>query len=226
MDGNKKEKASLSKEAILRAAVGLADESGLDALTIRQLAHVLGTAPTTIYHHLKSKGEIIDGMVEFVFSEIEVPSEEVEWTDAIRSRCLSTRRALHRHEWAAPLMESRTTPGPLCLRHHDAAIGHLRRGGLSNELVAHAFAILDAFVYGFSIQAAALPGRARDELVKVATEFDNRDIIPDFPHLAGFVTDRVLQRGHGFEVSFEFGLDILIAGIERTAQRRAGLSLR
>jgi AcrR family transcriptional regulator len=136
----------LTPERVVASAVMLADGIGVDALTIRKLAVELDVKPMTIYHHVPNKEAIIDGMVDLVFSEIDLPPIDVDWKQAIRQRAASARVVLARHPWAAPLMESRTSPGPATLRHHDAVLGCLRAGGFSVEMTAHAYALIDALI--------------------------------------------------------------------------------
>ena len=116
---------------------------------MRSLAEKLGVKPMALYHHITNKNEILDGIVDVVFSEIDLPQADADWRSALRDRAMSARSVLRRHSWAAPLMESRTNPGPATLRHHDAVIGTLRRGGFSIQMTAHAYALLDSYVYGF-----------------------------------------------------------------------------
>ena len=161
-------KPRLSVDRVLDGAVALADEIGVEAFTIRKLADALDTKPMTIYHHLAGKDAILDGMVDRVFAEIDRPPADLVWKDAMRHRCRSAREVLSRHRWAAPLMESRTNPGPETLGHHDAVLGCLRRGGLSLEMTGHAYALLDSYVYGFALQEANLPATGGPEMAELA----------------------------------------------------------
>ncbi len=203
----------LSRQRVLKGAVALADEIGIEALTIRRLAEALGTKPMTIYHHVPSKDEIVNGMVEMVFAEIERPPEDLDWKAAVRRRCISAHEVLLRHPWAAPLMESRTSPGPENLGHHDAVIACLRRGGLSWQMTAHAYAVLDAFIYGFAFQEATLPQQSEGGFQEVAEEIAAAFDPDAFPNLVGLTVEHVLKPGYEFGDSFEFGLDLIIAGI-------------
>jgi AcrR family transcriptional regulator len=151
------QRTGLTRDRILVGAIELVDEIGIEAFTIRRLAAALDVKPMTIYHYVPSKEQIIDGMVDIVFSEIELPAGGVDWQTAIGDRCRSAREVLGRHPWAPPLMESRSDPGLATLRHHDAVLGCFRRGGFSLELTAHAYAIVDSYVYGFSFEEANLP---------------------------------------------------------------------
>src|SRR5947209_20505202 len=129
----------LSRERVLRAAVALADDTGIGSLSMRKLGDALGVEAMSLYNHVANKDDLLDGMVDFVFSEIDLPSGGADWKTSMRHRGVSARQALARHPWAIGLMESRTSPGPATLRHHDAVIGSLRRGGFSIEMAAHAF---------------------------------------------------------------------------------------
>jgi AcrR family transcriptional regulator len=216
-DGSKK--STLNRAKVLEVAIELADEIGIEALTIRKLAERLGVGAMTIYHHLPSKEAIIDGMVEIVFAEIEKPSPGVDWKTAMRQRCISARRVLNRHPWAAPLMESRLSPGPANLSHHDAVIGALRNGGLSIQMTAHAYAILDSFIYGFAFEEAILPSGDGEGFAEVAEQIAAHFSSDQYPHLAELTFEHVLQPGYEFGDSFEFGLDLIIDGLDRAAKQ-------
>ena len=215
---SKKQRQPLTPERVLQAAIDLADDIGVEALTIRKLADSLGVGPMTIYHHVPGKEQIIDGMVDIVFSEIDLPPAELDWKQGMRLRCMSARSALNRHWWAAPLMETRTSPGPASITHHDAVIGCLRSGGLSLQMTAHAYAVLDSFIYGFAVQEAGLPFHGDepdvplDELAKGMLEAFPADAFPNFVE---FTVEHALQPGYDFGDSFEFGLDLILDGLER-----------
>ena len=151
------ERVRLSRERVLRGAVAVADARGIGSLTIRSLAQHLGVKPMSLYYYVAGKDEILDGIVDLVFSEIELPSLNGDWRSEMVRRAHSARRALRRHSWAIGLMESRKNPGPATLRHHDAVIGTLRGAGFSVEMTAHAYALLDSYIYGFALQEASLP---------------------------------------------------------------------
>ena len=204
----------LTADRVLDGAMALADQIGAHALTIRKLAEALDTKPMTIYHHLHSKEAILDGMVDRVFAEIDRPPTDLGWKPAIRHRCMSAREVLSRHPWAVPLMESRTNPGPETLGHHDAVLGCLRGGGLSLEMTAHAYALLDSYTYGFALQEAGLPATGGTEIADLAETLI--EPLPDgvFPHLSEFTTQYVLQPGYDFRAEFEFGLDLILDGLE------------
>lgn len=204
-------KQRLSAERVLDGAVALADEIGIEPFTIRKLADALDTKPMTIYHHIPNKEAIIDGMVDRVFAEIARPPADLGWQQAIRLRCQSAREALARHPWAAPLMESRTNAGPETLGHHDAVVGCLLNAGLSMELTAHAYALIDSYVYGFALQEANLPATGGAEMQELATAMSAH--LEPYPHLARFTVEHVLQPGYDFKDEFDFGLDLILNGL-------------
>lgn len=214
------QRPTLTRERVLQGAIALVDEIGIDAFTIRRLAAVLDVKPMTIYHHVSSKEKIIDGMVDIVFDEIELPATGVDWQTAIRGRCRSAREVLRRHRWAPPLMESRANPGPATLRHHDAVLGCLRRGGLSLPLTAHAYAIIDSFVYGFALEEAYLPGGGGEEIVEMAQGMVE-EVFADYRYLAEFTTEHVLRPGYSFGDSFDFGLDLILDGLAKASRSQA-----
>ena len=216
----KNTRPSLNRDRVLNGAVALADEIGIEALTIRKLAIALGTKPMTIYHYVPSKEEIVDGMVDRVFSEIEKPSTEGDWLAALRQRCVSARVVLNRHRWAAPLMESRTSPGAENLGHHEAVLACMRRGGLSWQMTAHAYAILDAFIYGYALQETSLPSQAEGEFVDAARDIAVAFDAAAYPHLVDFTVEHVLQPGYEFGDSFDFGLDLILDSLGRYADAR------
>ena len=151
------QRAPLSRDRVLRAAVTRADQEGISSLSMRKLGEALGVEAMSLYNHVASKSDLLDGMIDIVFGEIDLPSGDGDWKVAMRRRAISARQVLHRHPWAIGLMESRTSPGPATLRHHDAVLGCLRRAGFSIQLTAHAYSLLDCYIYGFALLEASLP---------------------------------------------------------------------
>jgi AcrR family transcriptional regulator len=205
---------SLNRGHIIEGAVELADVIGVDALTIRKLATALDTKPMSIYHYVANKEAIVDGMVDMVFSEIDLPKTDIDWKSAIRQRSASARAVLSRHPWAVPLMESRRTPGVATLRQHDAIIGCLRNGGLSVEMTAHASAVIDAFIYGFAIQEASLPATSGKEMEDLAESIFETMPVDEYPHLMELATEHVLQSGYDFGNEFDYGLNLILDGLD------------
>jgi AcrR family transcriptional regulator len=206
----------LSRGQVLQAAVTLADESGIGALSMRKLGQVLGVEAMSLYNHVTSKGDLLDGMIDVVFSEVGLPAGD-GWKAAMRQRAISVREVLGRHRWAIGLMESRSSPGPATLRHHDAVLGCLRGAGFSVELTAHAYSLLDSYIYGFALQEASLPFGTAEETGQVAEEIARQMPAGEYPHLAELATAYVLQPGYQYGGEFEIGLDLILDALERIA---------
>ena len=212
-------RAALSRDQVLRAAVTLADEGGIGALSMRKLAQVLGVEAMSLYNHVTDKGDLLDGMVDIVFGEIGLPSGDSGWKQAMRQRAISVREALGRHRWAIGLMESRRSPGPATLRHHDAVLGCLRGAGFSVELTAHAYSLLDSYIYGFALQEASLPFGTAEETAQVAREIAEQMPDGQYPYLAEMASWYVVPPGHQYGSEFETGLDLILDALERAAGR-------
>jgi len=174
-------RAPLSRDRVLRAAVALADTGGISSLSMRKLGEALGVEAMSLYNHVASKGDLLDGMMDTVFSEIDLPSGDGDWRAAMRRRAISARQVLRRHRWAIGLMESRTSPGPATLRHHDAVLGCLRRAGFPVGLTAHAYSLLDSYIYGFALQEASLPFGTGEEAARVAEEISGQFASGKYP---------------------------------------------
>jgi AcrR family transcriptional regulator len=205
----------LSRDRVLSAALAVADDGGLDGLTIRSLAQRLGAKPMSLYHYVANKDEILDGLVDLVFAEIELPEPSGRWREEMTKRARSAREVLGRHPWSIALLESRTTPGPATLRHHDSTIEALRAGGLSIAQTAHAYAVLDAFVYGFAVQEASLPFKGPDSAAEVAGPIMELMGAGEYPHLVEFAVQHAMLPGYDFGDEFEFGLGMVLDGIAR-----------
>jgi AcrR family transcriptional regulator len=207
-------------------AVALAQREGIESLTMRRLADELGVGAMTLYHYVPNKEQLLDGMIEIVFGEIELPTRDVEWKLALRRRALSTRDALNRHRWAVGLMESRTTPGPNSLRLHDAVLGCLRRAGFSIEETIQAYSVQDAYIYGFALQEKSIPFETPQEAAAVAeaqykeyaeleAERHLGELAEQFPYLAEVVAGHVAKVGYDFTSAFEDGLDLILDALDR-----------
>ncbi|WP_447005706.1 TetR/AcrR family transcriptional regulator [Saccharothrix isguenensis] len=205
-----RDRTALSRDRVLRAAVAIADAGGLGSLTMRSLAAELGVKPMSLYHHVANKDEILDGIVDLVFSRIELPSPGGDWRREMHRRAASARRVIGSHPWAIGLLESRTTPGPATLRHHDATIGTLRRAGFSVAMTAHAYALLDSYVYGFVVQEASLPFQGPDTAAEVTENIARQLSADEYPYLLEMATEHVLQPGNDFADEFEYGLGVIL----------------
>ncbi len=210
-----KTRAPLTRERVLHAAIDLADQSGIASLSMRKLAQMLGVEAMSLYNHVAKKDDILNGMVDLVFSQISLPARGQDWKAAMRQRAISARAVLTRHPWAIGLMESRSRPGPATLRHHDAVIGSLREAGFSIALTAHAFSLIDSYIYGFALQQTSLPFQTPAEAAGMAELFLRQFPAEAYPHLAELTLQHVLRPGYDYTLEFEFGLDLILDGLER-----------
>jgi hypothetical protein len=169
----------------------------------------------SLYNHVANKDAVLDGMGDLVFGEIGLPPRGADWKTAMRRRAISAGEVLARHPWAIGLMESRSTPGPATLRHHDAVIGCLREAGFSIAMAAHAYSVLDSYIYGFALQQASLPFKTSEEVVEVAESIRRQFPADEYPHLAELTVQHVLRPGYDCADEFEFGLDLILDGLER-----------
>jgi AcrR family transcriptional regulator len=188
---------------------------------MRRLGQELGVEAMSLYRHVANKDDLLDGMVDVVFSEIELPSDGTDWRTGMRERAISVRAALTRHPWATPLMQSRSTPGPATLRHHDTVIGTLRSAGFPIALVAHAFSALDSYIYGFALQQRSLPFETEEETAELATAIMARFPADQYPHLVELTVEHVLQPGYDYGEEFALGLDLILDGLERALPARS-----
>ncbi len=200
----------LSRERVIRTAVAVADEKGSAALSMRVIAERLGVEAMSLYHHVAGREDILDGMVDAVFGEIDLPPRDTDWKSAMRHRADSARAALRRHPWAVALLDSRARPGPATLRHHDAVVGALRAGGFSVPMAAHAVSLIDSYLYGFVIQESSLPFSGPAELDEAADAFLREMPAGAYPHLAELVTEHVRTPGYDHAGEFTFGLTLIL----------------
>jgi AcrR family transcriptional regulator len=214
-------RAPLSRDRVLRAAVALADQGGIEALSMRKLAQELGVVPMALYKHVANKDELLDGVVDVVVGEIDPPVPGIDWKSAIRQRILSAREALLRHPWASQVIESRNTPTPVVLEYLDSMIGMFRTGGFSVDLTHHVMHAMGSRILGFT-----------QELFDDSQEVDRGAQAAMFAQLAvkyPYVTeiamaaahedDSVVGSGCDDQFEFEFALDLLLDGFERLRQR-------
>jgi AcrR family transcriptional regulator len=210
-------RAPLSRKRVLETAVTLADRHGIESLSMRKLADELGVAAMSLYYYVPNKVELIDGMIDIVFSEIEPPSLEHDWKTAMRQRAISTRQALNRHRWAVGHMEGRTTHGPANLRLHNAVLGCLRAAGFSIEMTVHAYSVQDAYIYGFALQETDMASETPDDFAAEAQrqmrEYDA--VLAEYPHLVEVVGGYVAKSGYDYATEFVFGLDLILDALDK-----------
>jgi AcrR family transcriptional regulator len=205
----------LTQERVLQTAIKRADQGGLESLSMRKLGQELGVEAMALYYHFANKDEVLDGIVDLVFSEIDLPPGRGDWKGEMRQRAISLRDALLRHRWAIGLMESRRNPGPANLRHHDVVIGSLRAAGFDMAMAAHAYSLLDGYIYGFALTKMNLPFETSEEVADVAQTMLEPFPLGEYPNLVAFITEHAMKPGYDYGDEFEYGLDLILDGLER-----------
>jgi AcrR family transcriptional regulator len=206
----------LSRDEILRAALAVADEGGFESLSMRALAQQLGTAPMSLYRHVTNKEDLLDGMIDVVFSEVPFRSDG-NWKSAMRQRAVSIHEALRRHPWAIGQMESRGRAGPANLRYHnDTMACLLEDAGFSFPMAVHAYSVMDSYIYGFAQQEKTLPGDipAEAEARRDAVLEEHPDYAEKYPYLVQIPIE-LRKINYDYSQEFEFGLDLILDAIER-----------
>ena len=204
----------LSKQRVVTESIRLADREGVDKLSMRRLADELGAGVMSLYYYVANKDELLDAMVDVVYDEIELPTDPAGWKAAMWQRAMSARQVLGRHPWAITLMESRTTPGPANLRHHEAVLACLREAGFCVEMATHAYWLLDSYVYGFALQEASLPFDTAEEFADMGEDVYMPQLPPDqYPYL-NEAAATLLAAGYDPADEFTFGLDLILGALE------------
>ncbi len=211
---NPEPRTPLSRERVLRAAIGVADEGGIDALTMRELGQRLGVEAMSLYNHVANKDDILDGMIDLVVSEIDLPSYEVDWREAMRRRATSAHDVFSRHPWASALIDSRASSGPERLRYFDWVIGTLRRAGFSLELAVRAFSVLDSYIYGFGRQQFHMSPGGDAPPEETTEAFLSAVPADQYPYLTEVITDHAMQVGYDESADFQFGLGLILDGLQ------------
>ncbi len=211
----------LSRERVLGAAVLLADEDGIESLTMRSLGLRLGVEAMSLYNHVANKDDLLDGMVDLVVSEIDLPADTADWKEAMRRRAISAQSVFSRHPWASALVDARESSGPARLRYLDWVIGALRRAGFTLELAIRAFSLLDSYVYGFGRQqlnASAVSDGTPEEMAEAFLRAIPAD---EYPYLREMVVEHAMKSGYDERADFDFGLDLILDGLQRLLDRAA-----
>ena len=206
-------RAPLNLERTLQVALAIADDEGLEAVTMRRLARELGVEAASLYHHVNGKNQILDGLVDVVAAEIEPPMPSADWRAAISQRAHNTRAGLRRHPWAVSLMASRTSPGPATLRLLETGIRCFREGGFSVAQAAHAISVVDSYVHGFVLQEVNLPFRDESELAAMTGAIMETFPASEFPYLFELTVEHVLQPGYDYGKEFDSGLKVVLDGV-------------
>src|SRR5438309_2586629 len=209
-------RAAVSREPVLEAGITLAESEGIAKLSMRKLGQEVRVEAMSLYNHVRNKEELLNGMVDIVFSEIDLPAAGEDWPTAMRRRAISARQALKRHPWAIGLMESRAQPGPATLRHHDSVLRNLREGGMSIEMAAHAYSLLDSYIYGFTLNEQSLPfDSSPAKVAEVAGNIMRALPSGEYPYLTEMAVEHAMKPGYDYGDEFEFGLNLILDGLKR-----------
>jgi AcrR family transcriptional regulator len=204
----------LSRERVVAAAVAIADERGVPAVTMRELASRLGVEAMSLYNHVANKDEILDAMVDLVIAEVDLPDDVEDWREAMRRRAVSAHAVFARHPWAPLLIDSRESSGPARLHYFDWVLGALMRAGFAVDDAARAFSLLDSYVYGFGIQQFNLSAGGGASQEEMAEALLAAIPIETYPHLHRMAS-HAMQAGYDAEADFAFGLGLILDGLER-----------
>lgn len=204
----------LTRDRIVAGAIKLADAAGFEALSMRALADELDTAPMSLYRHVANKEDLLDGMIDVVFGEIDVPSGQPDWKAEMRQRAIETRAALSRHRWANGLMESRINPGPANSRYHNDFMGCLREAGFPFRQAVHAYNAVQSYTYGFALQEKYLGFQTPEESVDVA-RMTIEEHAAEYPYLAEVLAEFTASGGYDYDYEFEIALDLILDSVEQ-----------
>ena len=205
----------LSRERVLRAAIALADEGGIESLSMRKLGQELGVEAMSLYHHVANKDDLLDGIVDVVTSEIEVPSDETDWKEAIRRTAISSHDVFVRHRWSCSLMMRRARPSPDRIRWMEAVLRTFREAGFSADMTHHAFHALDSHITGFTLWQVSMPFETKEELVDLAEGFMQSIPADEYPYIIEHAEQHIAPSSPDGKSEFEFGLDLILDGLER-----------
>lgn len=208
----------LSRERILATAIEIADERGVGAVTMREVASRLGVEAMSLYNHVANKDDILDGMVDTVTARIDLPHDVADWREVMRRRAHSAHELFTRHPWAPLLIDSRGSSGPAALHYYDTILGTLLGAGFAIDDASRAFSLLDSYIYGFGIEQVNMSAgddsheeRAEDMLEKIPDE--------QYPNLR-LMASHAMEFGYDASADFDFGLQIILDGLERVLSER------
>jgi AcrR family transcriptional regulator len=211
----------LSKERVLRAAVEFADAHGIEALSMRRLAKELGVEAMSLYNHVANKDEILSGIVEIVAGEVEVPSDPANWKTSIRQSAISAHDAFIRHRWSCSLMTSTPSVVPSRMRWMEGVLATLREAGFSPNLTHHAYHALDSHITGFTLWQVSFPFDTREELLDLAEDFLKQIPVDEYPYVIEHAQEHLAEPDPDEPTEFEFGLDLILDGLERLRDAEA-----
>lgn len=208
-------KVSLSKDAVIKAAMKLADQGGIEALSMRKLGKVLGVEAMALYYHFANKSQLIEGMIDYVHGEIDLPLKEKNWIIYMRIRAQSAFEVLARHPWAAGLMEAGINPGPSTLNDSENMIKCFRESGFSIKKTVHAVTVINIYVYGAAQQYAHIQFDTSEDAALLSEDIKNQFPIDAYPYLGELMTKYMMNKKYSVIEEFNFGLALIIDGISR-----------
>lgn len=212
--GRNESRKTLNRERVLRAAMDLADESGIESITMRELGRRLGVEAASLYNHVAGKGDLLDGMVDLVVTEIDLSSDDVDWKEAMRRRAVSAREVFSHHRWAAGLIDSREGSGPSGLSYADRVLGTLLQAGFSAEIAANAFLAIDSYIYGFERQRSNFSLGDDTDASEAAQKVLAAIPQGELPSLAQ-VAMEYAAKPYDEAAAFQFGLNLILDGLQR-----------
>ena len=207
-------RAPLTRDRVLRAAVDLADEAGIESLSMRKLGQALGVEAMSLYNHVANKDDILNGIVDIVESEIELPTPGRDWKAGLRKTAMSAHDVFEHHPWAANLTLSASGTRPARWRYMNAILGGLREAGFSVETTDLAYHAFESHIAGFTLWASQLQVDP-EELPDLAAAFVSQLPVDEFPYLIEHVDQHLKERSPENEGAFAFGLDLILDGLER-----------
>jgi AcrR family transcriptional regulator len=208
----------LNRERILHAALELADDAGIESLTMRKLGQTLGFEAMSLYNHVTGKDDVIDGMLDLVLAEAEPPASDVDWVDAVRASARSVHDALRKHRWAAGLLMDATHVRPARLRYMDLLLRRLREAGFDADTTYHAYHVLDGHICGFSLWENTHTYNAA-QADRFADEFEKWIPKDEYPYLYEHGQQHFAEGPHRKVSAFEFGLDLILEGLKKLHDR-------
>ncbi len=202
----------LTRERIVEAAAAVADREGLHGVSMRRVGRELGVEAMSLYHHVAGKDALLDALGDWLMVQVERPSADAGWRVGIRARCVSLRAVMREHPWGPAIVESRRAPGMALLGHLESVLDCLHRGGFPVQLAAHAFSVLDAYVYGFVLTEQSLPFEPGGDVDDLAAEMALPADV--FPRMAAFVEQVIVGRSYDYGDEFAYGLDLVLDGLD------------
>jgi AcrR family transcriptional regulator len=200
---------------VLQAAIALADGGGIESLTMRKLGQALGVEAMSLYNHVANKDDLLDGIIEMVLEEIEVPSGEADWKTEIRGTAISSHEAFLRHRWACNLMMHRPNAAPVRMRWMEAVLRTLREAGFSADMTHHAYHALDSHITGFTLWQVNMPFETKAELLDMAEVFLRQIPADEYPYVIEHAEQHIAPSSPDGATEFEFGLELILDGLER-----------